>query len=165
MIALLGRAILAVGSCFSRLWIFPASPFWPAEFLLRNWLTVLWELPCRQLPSFAAFKILSLTLTFGILIMMCLDVGLFASILLGLCVLSVLAYLLHQIRDIFFHYFFKKVSNFLLFLFSSWHPYDVNVGTLEVVPGSANTILAFWILFSSCSDWLFFASLCSISLI
>ena len=30
MIALLGRVILVVGSCYSSLWIFLATPFWPA---------------------------------------------------------------------------------------------------------------------------------------
>ena len=58
----------------------------------ENQLTVLWELLCRLL-SLAAFKILSLSLTFGILIMVCLVVGLIASCCLGLSVLSGLAYL------------------------------------------------------------------------
>ena len=42
--------------------------------------------------------------------------------------------------------FFKLISNFLLFLFF-WHPYDVNVGVLEVVPHVADTILGFFGLF------------------
>ena len=58
--------------------------------------------------SLAAFEILSLSLTFGILIMMCLGVGLFASILFGrLCFPSLHVYFLHQIKEVFFHYFFK----------------------------------------------------------
>ena len=41
------KAILAIGPYFSWLQIFLAHPFYPAKFLLRNQLTVLWELPCR----------------------------------------------------------------------------------------------------------------------
>ena len=66
---------------FSSLWIFLANPFWPAKFLLRNPLTVLWELAYMQLT---AFEILSLSLTFYILIMMYLGVDLSC---LGLSVL------------------------------------------------------------------------------
>ena len=45
------------------------------------------------------------------------------------------------------------------------HPYDANVGMHEV-PEDAYTILIFFNSFSSsCSDWLFFASLCSKSLV
>ena len=50
----------------------------------------------------------SLSLTFGILIMMRLGMGLFASILFGtLCFLVLHICFLHQIREIFFHHFFK----------------------------------------------------------
>ena len=57
--------------------------------------------------SLAAFKILSLPLTFGILIM-CLSVVLFESNLLGtLCFLHLYIYFFHQIREVFSHYFFK----------------------------------------------------------
>ena len=42
-----------------------------------------------------------------------------------------------------FVYFFKQISNFLLFFFSFWHLYDTNIGMLEVVPGAAYTILIF----------------------
>ena len=95
--------------------------------------------------SLAAFKILSLSLTFGLLIMTCLGMGLFASILFGtsLCFLDLHVYFLHQIREVFFHYFFKQISSFLLFLFSFCHPYDVNVGPLEVVSEAVYTILIF----------------------
>ena len=90
--------------------------------------------------SLAAFKTLSLSLTFVILIMMCPGVHLFGFILFGtLCASWTF---LHQITEIFFHYFFQ-ISNFLLFLFSFWHPYEVNVGMLEVVPDAAYTILIF----------------------
>ena len=61
------------------------QPLLPAKFLLRNQLPGLWELLCRLTLCFflAAFKILSSSLTFGILIMMCLGVLLFGSSLFG----------------------------------------------------------------------------------
>ena len=42
-------------------------------------------------------------------------------------------YLLCQIGEVLLHYFFKEVFNFLVFLFSFWHPYDSDVGTFKVV--------------------------------
>ena len=58
--------------------------------------------------SVAAFRIFSLSLIFCILIMMCLSVDVFGSILFGtLCFLDVYVYFFHQFRDIFFHYFCK----------------------------------------------------------
>ena len=57
----------------------------------------------------AAFKILSLSLAFGVLIMMCIGVGLFASILFGtLCFLDLHVYFLHQIREVFVYYFSNR---------------------------------------------------------
>ena len=50
--ALLDKVILVVSPRFSSLWIFLANPFWPAKFLLRNQLMVLWQLPCRLLTAF-----------------------------------------------------------------------------------------------------------------
>ena len=100
--------------------------------------TPLWVTNCFSL---AAFKILSLT--FGILIMICLGVGLFASIIIGtLCFLDLHVYFLHQIREVLFHYFFKYVFNFLFFFFL-WHLYDENVGMPEA-PEAAYTILIFF---------------------
>ena len=56
--------------------------------------------------SLAAFKILSLSLTLGILFMMCLGVSLFGSTLFGtLCFLYL--HFFHQITEVFFHYFFQ----------------------------------------------------------
>ena len=55
-------------------------------------------------------KILSLSLTFAILIMMCLGVGLFSATLFGdsLCFLDLHVYFLHQIREIFFPIFSNR---------------------------------------------------------
>ena len=112
--------------------------------------TPLWATNCFSL---AAFKILSLSLTLGILIVLRFGVGLFASTLFGtLHFLDLHVYVLHQIRDVFCHYFFDKFSNFLLFLFFFWHLYEANVGPLEVVPEAAYTIIISWILFSSYSS-------------
>ena len=59
--------------------------------------------------SLAAFKILSLSLTFGLLIRMYLGCGPLCIHLFwdSLCFLDLYIYFLHQIRGVFFHYFFK----------------------------------------------------------
>ena len=73
--------------------------------------------------SLAALKILSLSPTFSILIMMCLGVGLFGFILLGtLCFLDHYVYILHQVRDVFYHYFFPIGFQFLVLSSSSGTP-------------------------------------------
>ena len=79
--------------------------------------------------SLASFKILSLSLTFGISIMMCLRAGLFGypnrvihPVWVSLCFLYLHVFYLHQIREVFFHQFFKYISNFLFFLFSFGSP-------------------------------------------
>ena len=91
--------------------------------------------------SVAAFKIISLSLSFGILTVTCLGVVLFVSILFGtLGFLDLYVYFLHQIREVFFHYFSQYVFNFLLFLFS-WHPYDSDVGEFGNVLEVSYTIL------------------------
>ena len=75
------------------------------------WVTVSFPL--------AAFKILSLSLTFGILIMLCLVVGLFASILFGLTELPGLACLFPSpnqgsFLSLFFQIGFQFLAIFLL---------------------------------------------------
>ena len=67
--------------------------------------------------------------------------------------------------EVFFHYFSKEFSKFLLFLFSFWHPYDANVGPLQVVKQAASTALIFWILLFLVLIWLFFPPLRSKPLI
>ena len=63
--------------------------------------------------------------------------------------------------------FFQYVFDTFLFLFSFWHPYDLDVGTFGYVPESSDTIIIIFLkLFSSlCSGWMFISSLCSQSLI
>ena len=81
---LLDRAILDVGPCLSWLGILPSSPFLPARFVSRNQLTVLRTLLCSNSFSLVAFKILSLSLTLGNLMMMYLGVSLFGSNFFGI---------------------------------------------------------------------------------
>ena len=58
--------------------------------------------------SFAAFKILSLSLTFGILILMSWSGPRRIHLVWdSLCFLDLHVYFLHQMREVFFHYFFK----------------------------------------------------------
>ena len=79
-IVLLGIVPLFGSSFLSILQIYHPTPFWPARFLPRNPLIVLWVLPFiwQNLPL-AAFKILSLN--FNTLIIACLSVGFFGFIL------------------------------------------------------------------------------------
>lgn len=79
---------------------------------------------------FEAFKVLSLSLTFGILII-CLDVDLFGFILfVTLCFLDLDACALLQF---FSHYFFKYVFCPFLSLFSFCNLYDINVSMPDIV--------------------------------
>ena len=43
-------------------------------------------------------------------------------------------YFFHQIGEVFLHYLFKYILNFLLLLFSFWHLYNSDIGTFQVVP-------------------------------
>ena len=72
-------------------------------------------------------------------------------------------------------FFFTKLEMFSLNIFthrslilcslslsSFWHPHDVNIAMLEVVPVAPYTILIFWILFYfCCSKWVSFTSISS----
>nr|KAF6420660.1 hypothetical protein HJG59_009387 [Molossus molossus] len=82
----------------------------------------------------------------------------------SLCFLDLYVCFFHQVREVFCHYCFKQVFDFLFSLFSFWHLQDVNVGMLEVVPEAPYTILIFLDSFC-CSDWAFFASLYSKSIV
>ena len=105
--------------------------------------------------SLSAFKNLSLSLTFGILIMMCLGMGIYL-VWYSLCFLYLHVYFLHQIKEVFFHYFFLIDFQFLAFSLLLLAPYGMNVGPLEVAPEAVYTTLICLILFPSCSDWLGF---------
>ena len=80
----MGTVILVIDFPLSVLKIYPASPFWPAEFLLKDQLLSVWgSLVCYLLLLFAPFNILSLCLVFVSLISMCLGVFLLVFILYG----------------------------------------------------------------------------------
>ena len=83
--------------------------------------------------------------------MMCLGVGLFASISFWtLCASwTCMSISFTKIRAVFFHYFLKTDFQFLALCLFLWHPYDANVGSFEVVPEAAYTIFVgfFLILF------------------
>ena len=105
--------------------------------------------------------ICSLFLSFAILIMMYLGVGLFGVILFmtpcspWTCV---------SFRDVFRYYFFKWFLDCLLALFYFWYSYDINVELLHVVSNvlKLSSFLKVIVIFCP-SDWVFF--LPSISLI
>ena len=52
-------------------------------------------------------------------------------------------YILCQTGELLLHYFFKEVFNFLVFLFSFWHPYDSDVDMFKDVPEVPKPILIF----------------------
>ena len=80
--------------------------------------------------------------------MMCLGAGLFGFILLvTLCFLDLYVYFLHQIREVFCHFFQIGFQFLVHSLFSFWHPHDVNVSMLEVVPEAPYTIFIFFLRF------------------
>ena len=57
--------------------------FWPAKFQLKNLLVILWVFLGNKLFFLAVLKILSLSLTFATLTIMCLGMDFFAFILFG----------------------------------------------------------------------------------
>ena len=57
MRCLLGTVMLVVGFSPLVVWIYPAIPFWPAEFLLKDQLLNIWSFPCML---FVAFPLLHL---------------------------------------------------------------------------------------------------------
>ena len=78
---------MVAGLCFSLLGVFLAILFWLGVFPLRSQLLMGAPFYVTSCFSLAAFKILYLTSNFVILIMICLEVGLFGFLLIGtLCV-------------------------------------------------------------------------------
>ena len=171
MIALLDRVILDVGLCFSSLRILLASPFLPAKFLLRNQLIVLWELLCRELSPFPLllFKILSLSLVLGNLIMMCLGLFLLGSNLLGLSELPALACMsisFARLGKFSFIIFSKKISISCFSYSPSGTPMIQMLEHLKLSWRFLSLSSFFCILVSSlCSGWMFISSFWSKPLI
>ena len=135
MITLLCRESL-VGSFFLLvLWICHTTPFWPIKFLLKNLLIVLWVSficnKCFCSVFLAAFKILSLCLTFNILIILCLGVEFFEFIFFGTLLASRvwMSVLFHKFQPLFL-----QINFLVLSLFSFWGPYNVNLIPFDIVP-------------------------------
>ena len=61
----------------------------------------------------------------------------------SLTFLDLHVYFLRQVGEVFLLYFFKLVFKFLFFLFSFWHPCDLDVGTFKVVPEFPKPLLIF----------------------
>ena len=91
----------------------------------------------------ADFRILSLS--FSILIMICLSVGLFRFI--PLCFLYPNICFLLQVWGFFSYNFIKYIFHSFLPLFSFWYPYDVKVGAPDVVslPHSDSVLGLSWL--------------------
>lgn len=145
MVILLGRVFLVVGFFFLfntlTLSCHHATPLWPAKFLLKNQLIVLWGSSWYVTSSFslATLKILSLSLISGILIIVSLcgtpwvhlNWGSLAS-LIWICVsfprLGSFSAIISSNKCGFFFFFFAPSS-----LFFFWGPYNVNVCSLGVI--------------------------------
>ena len=103
--------------------------------------------------SLAAFKILSLSLIFGILIIMCLGVFLFGFILFGtLSFLDLYIYFLHPVSEVFHHHFCKIGFPWLFLqipfpLFSLWYPHMTMLFCLTLSQRFLILSLFYWILF------------------
>ena len=129
--------ILVVDFPLLLLWIYYATPFWPAEFLLKNQLIGLWEFPCMLSVDFLLLLLIfSLYLYFLSFYLLCL---LICSSLdwsyMGLCMLPGLGTVsfprLRKFSAIISSNIFSAPS-----LFSFWDPYKTNISALYVVPGS-----------------------------
>ena len=95
---------------FTSLWLFcnysvpsPLLPFSPSPLPSGNHLIT-------NFFSLGASESLSISLIFGLLMMMCLGVGLLASFLSGtLYFLDLHVYFRHEIREVFCHYFSNRL--------------------------------------------------------
>ena len=96
---------------------------------------------------------------FGILITMCHWCGPLwvHNVWDPLCFLDLYVYFLYQVREVFCNFFSNRFSLFSLPFF--WHPCDMNVDTIEVVPQAPYSFLRRGIFFTFfCSYWVLFAS-------
>ena len=135
MRALLGRVSLVVGFSLSSLEIYHTTPFWPAEFLLKNQLMTLSEFLCMLFFAFPLLLLIFSVYHFVILITMCLGVILFELILYGtLHFLDLGDGILSLVKEVFSYYVFKYFLRHFLSLFSFWDLYNENVVAFNVVP-------------------------------
>ena len=94
----------------------------------------------------AVFYILSLSLIVIILITVCLGAFFLGFILPGTFCASWTWWLFSHVRKVFSYYFFKYFLKSFLSLF--WDPYNVTVGTYNVVPEFSEEVFMFFILLS-----------------
>ena len=93
--------------------------------------------------SLAAFNILSLCLVFVSLITMCLGVSLWVyPVWDSLCLLGLIDYFISHVGEIFNCNLFKNVLIPFLFVVVFWGPYNLNVGSFDIVPEVFETILS-----------------------
>ena len=113
------RVILDADFSFSVLLIYPAIPFWPAEFLLKDQLLSILDFPCMLLlASPLLLLILFLSVKSWLVFSMCLGVFLlgFFSVWDSLCLLDLIDYFLFHVGKIFKY---NLLKNFLIPFFSS----------------------------------------------
>ena len=83
MRSLPGTVILVVYFSLSVLQIYPAIPFWAAEFLLKDQLLSIWSFPCMLLVASPLLLLIFFLLVFVSLSSMCLGMVLLGFILYG----------------------------------------------------------------------------------
>ena len=144
MRSLLGRVIMLVVSFpFSSLWIYSSTHFWPAEFLLKNQLLVLWD-------SFVCYFF-----TFPLLLLIFFPCIWFLLVL-WICVLAYfslsLSWTAWILVDIFCPMLGKFLttniisSNIFIYPFFFWYPYNSNV-VFNIVPEVSEKVLNSFLFF------------------
>ena len=156
MTALLDGLVFVADPCFSLLSV-PIPSGLKCFCCKISWQSYWNSLLGNYLSLSSSFKILSLSLNFDILIMMCLGVGLLGFIFIGtLCFLNICDFFLHQVKEVFCHYFLKQVLYPLLTFLSFLNPYDADVMFL-LSQSSFKLFSSLWCLFSFwCFIWVFF---------
>ena len=140
MKSLLGTVILIVGF-FPFSTLYPAIPFWPEEFWLKDQLLSLWDFPCMLLVAshlllLIFFLSVKSLLVWLVCVLVCFSLGLSCMGLLDL-----IDYLPFHVGEIFDYNFFETFLIPFLFLFF-WDPYNSNVGVLDIVPEVSETVLS-----------------------
>ena len=144
---LLGRLLLAVGSSLSSLEVYCATPFWPAEFMLKKSTDNLMGVPLYIICFFslAAFNVVVFCFLFFFFVFVSLIPVYLDVFLRGLIYIQHLQelsdHVLPHVREVFSYYLFKyffrsflSLSLLSLSLFSFWDSCYWNVGILNVVP-------------------------------
>ena len=134
---LLGTVILVVDFPLSVLKIYPAIPFWPAEFLLKDQLLSMWNFPYVLLVA-SPLLLLIFFFLFGLCQFdqcVCWRVSPWIyPVWDSLCLLDLIGYFLFHVGEIFNYNCFKNFPIPFLSLFLFWDPYNENVGAFDIVP-------------------------------